>query len=63
MWKTILEYFCAALVVGVFVVLPWLVFLSIGGQNKAISLISLNHGSWLLMTVRMTKYAVHDVLN
>jgi len=63
MWSVIFEYICAVLFVGVFVVLPWLVFLSIGGQYKAVTLLSsLNYASWWLMCVRMARYAIHDML-
>ena len=63
MWSVILEYLFAVLIVGVFVVLPWLLFLSIGGQYKAVTLMSsLNYASWWLMSVRMTRYVIHDLL-
>ena len=63
MWSVIFEYICAVLLVGVFIALPWLVFLSIGGQDKAFTLLtSLNHATFWLISVRTARYAIHDIL-
>lgn len=62
MWTVICEYICAVLVVAVFVVLPWLMFLSICNQLKAVSILgSVTHASWWLMCIRMTRYVIHDM--